>query len=155
MKFCNHAWLVSLFKLQGTPLPEVLCTNAWWDGILRFCDSEIVNLCTLHFAHVLRVKDDYFPRAARKFFQTVLMTSKNLNNFLRKRRAQRENFSTLHLALGTWRMCEQTGCRSQNSPTLHFATVTRVLFPSHSQNRARGFSKHELCTRGHGEHCII
>ena len=47
-------------------------------------------------------------------------------------------------------MYDQTACRSRNSPTLHFATVPRVLFPSHSQNRARGFSKQELCTGGIG-----
>ena len=91
------------FLILGLPQPEVLCTSAWWDGILRFCDSEIVNFCTLHFAHLLRVKDDCFPRAARKCFQTVLLS----NNFLiasLKRRAQRENFSTLHLALGTWHL---------------------------------------------------
>ena len=60
---------------QGVLYPDVLCTRAWWDGILRFCDSEIVKFCTWRFAHVLRVKDEYFPRAARKICQTVSMTS--------------------------------------------------------------------------------
>ena len=123
--YCPHKSVLAAQKfLQGTLQPEVLCTSAWCDGIWKIWDSELVFFCTLHFANVLRVTEDDFPRAARQIAQLVLMT------YLRRRRAQRVNFRTLHFARCTWRMCDQTGYRSRNSPTLHFATVTRVLFPS-------------------------
>ena len=67
----------------------------------------------------------YFRARSAKIFQYMCHF---LNDFLRKRRAQRENFRTLHFALGTWRTCDTSGWRSPNRKTLHFAPVTRVFF---------------------------